>query len=363
MLVCAAIGILLTLTTVSLQSDPLVSSFESATGLAFPQAVTDLACLAHTFPSRFKQQHDAAHLCDSQVLNNYNEIREVHGLVYDPIDQSFISNTYPLLGIKGLHLKLFEQQVDTARYVFVVIRHQEHDSILTDEMNEMMSLFGAAATVDRQQGNREAFSASTVTSMIRYVRQQLGLDYFPQALAMMSKIQLHYRDRGEIKFISSGFSSGGLYAILLALYFHWPAITFASTGVEDIANDYYSELLTSRYNQSVPPQSIFNFAHRLDPIPQLDCQLGTLCLFHADDGEEQHGWTDDELESLHLSTIFGASGPSMVQWLRQRDGWTCSSADRHSSKYGSCQRERLRWKERMESQSRVDDGQEIKFEL
>ena len=211
-----------------------------------------------------------------------------------------------------------------------------------------MSLFGPAATVDRQQGNKEAFGASAVSSLLRYVRRQFGLDHVPQALAMFDRIRLHYQGRENIKFIFSGFSSGGLYSTLLALHFHWPAITFASTGVEDIARLYYSNLFTTTSS----PTPIYNFAHELDPIPQLDCQIGTLCLFKPKDEEQlQKKLSDTELESLHLNTIFGPSAPQVIQWLSQPDRWTCTGSDHYNGKYGSCQRERLRWKDRIKSNS------------
>jgi len=224
----------------------------------------------------------------------------------------------------------------------------------------MMSLFGPAATVDRQKGNKEVFGASAVSSMIRFVRKQLGLDYLPQAIAMFNQIQLHYKEKDNIKYIFSGFSSGGLYAIVLALYFNWPAITFSATGVEDIVNIYYSDLFTEKNKQTaIPP--IFNFAHELDLVPQLDCQLGTLCLFESDRLDQQQKLTDKELEALHLSTIFGQSGPQIIEWLRQPERWTCTIADNYNLKYGSCKRERLRWKDRMKLNS--IDEQTIKQDL
>jgi hypothetical protein len=231
-----------------------------------------------------------------------------------------------------------------------MIRHQEHDSYLTDEMNEMMSLFGAAATVDRQQGNKEVFGTSIISSMIRFFRKQLGLDYLPQAISMFNQIQLHYQHKTNIKYIFSGFSSGGLYSIVLALYFNWPAITFSATGVEDIVNIYYSDLFMNKSKQTIIPP-IFNFAHELDPVPQLDCQLGTLCLFESEDLEKEQIITDKDLELLHLSTIFGESEPHVIRWLRQPERWTCTTADNYNLKYGSCQRERLRWKDRMKLNS------------
>lgn len=85
--------------------------FQSDTGLTFPQSVIDLACLANTFPSQFKQRENDNTFCLSQLSNNYTEIKEIPGLTYDENDQSFISNTYPSLGIKGLHLKVFERKV------------------------------------------------------------------------------------------------------------------------------------------------------------------------------------------------------------------------------------------------------------
>lgn len=219
-------------------------------------------------------------------------------------------------------------------------------------MNEMMSLFGPAATVDREQGNKETFGASTVSSMIRFLRQQLGLDYLPQAISMFNKIQLHYQDKENTKYIFSGFSSGGLYAIILALYFNCPAITFSATGVEDIVKIYYSHLFTDKSN--IPP--IFNFAHELDQVPQLDCQLGTLCIFEA-----QQKFTEKELVSIHLNTIFGENEPAIIQWLQALNRWKCTTADNYNLKYGSCRRERLRWKDRMKLNS--FDEQTIKKDL
>jgi hypothetical protein len=224
-------------------------------------------------------------------------------------------------------------------------------------MNEMMSLFGPAATVDRQQGNKETLGASTVSSMIRFLRKQFGLDYLPQAISMFNKIQLYYQEKDNIKYIFSGFSAGGLYAIILALYFNSPAITFSATGVEDIVNIYYSNLFTDK--SVIPP--IFNFAHELDQTPQLDCQLGTLCLFESEDLKNQEKLTEKELEILHLNTIFGQYEPHVIQWLRQPERWKCTAADNYNLKYGSCKRERLRWKDRMKLNS--IDEQTIKKDL
>jgi hypothetical protein len=89
----------------------LLPNYESETGLKFPQSIIDLACLANTFPSQFKQKQDENNICLSQVLKQYTEIKQINDLFYDEIDQSFISNTYPSLGIKGFHLKVFEKKV------------------------------------------------------------------------------------------------------------------------------------------------------------------------------------------------------------------------------------------------------------
>jgi hypothetical protein len=102
----------LTSNYVSSREQKLLPTYESKTGLKFPQSVIDLACLANTFPSHFKQKQDENNICFSQVLKNYIEIKHINGLLYDEIDQSFISNTYPSLGIKGLHLKVFEKKVN-----------------------------------------------------------------------------------------------------------------------------------------------------------------------------------------------------------------------------------------------------------
>ncbi|CAF3607668.1 unnamed protein product [Rotaria sp. Silwood1] len=354
------ITVFLISTCVSLEKDNILPIYyESKIGLKFPESIIDLACLANTFPSQFKQNQNENNICFSDILKNFTEIKQIDSLIYDNIDQSFISNIYPSLGIKGLHLKNIDQ--DEYQYIFIVIRHQEYDSILTDEMNEMMSLFGSAATVDRQQGNKELFGTSAVSSMIRFVRKQLGLDYLPQAISMFNKIQLHYKNKNNIKYIFSGFSSGGLYAIVLALYFKWPAITFSSTGVEDIINIYYSNLFTDTYKQStIPP--IFNFAHQLDNTPQLDCQLGTICLFKSENLEEQQQkLTKQEIELLHLNTIFGQSGPDIIQWLHQPEKWMCTTSNNYNSLYGSCKRERLRWKDRMKLNS--NNEQTLKQDL
>lgn len=235
---------------------------------------------------------------------------------------------------------------DKSRYVFIVIRHQEHESVLTDEMNEMMSLFGPAATVDRQQGNKELFGTSIVSSMIRFIRQQFGLDYLPQAISMFKKIQLHYKTKDDVKYVFSGFSAGGLYATVLALYFNWSAITFSSTGVEDIINIYYSKLVTDTSKlSSVPP--IFNFAHELDHTPQLDCQIGTVCLYQSKNLVQNQNLAESESQTLHISTIFGEPKPHIIEWLHQPEKWVCSTSNNYNFIYGSCKRERLRWKERM----------------
>jgi hypothetical protein len=93
------------------QEQNLLPNYEFETGLKFPQSIIDLACLANTFPSQFKQKQDENNICFSQVFKNYTEIKQINNLFYDEIDQSFISNTYPSLGIKGFHLKVFEKKV------------------------------------------------------------------------------------------------------------------------------------------------------------------------------------------------------------------------------------------------------------
>ena len=318
----------------------LAENYEVDTDLKFPRSIIDLACLANKFPSQLKQKQNENNICFEQVWKDYVEIKQIPNLVYDDIDQSFISNTYPRLGIKGIHLKVFERQEDNRTYVFVVIRHQEHESYLTDEMNEMMSLFGPAATVDRQQGNKEVFGAAAVSSMMRFVRQQFGLDYLRQGISMFKIIQQHYQSNPNTKFIFSGFSSGGLYAIILALYFNYPAITFSATGVEDIINIYYSHLFTEKTN-NIPP--IYNFAHEFDQIPQLDCQLGTLCLYQSNEQDRSQS------DIIHINTIFGDDQPHIIQWLEQINRWTCTEANNYNYKYGSCKRERMRWKDRIQS--------------
>lgn len=235
---------------------------------------------------------------------------------------------------------------DNNQYVFVVIRHQEHESVLTDEMNEMMSLFGPAATVDHQQGNKERFGAAAVSSMIRFVRRQLSLDYVPQAISMFNQIQLHYKDKQNVKYVFSGFSSGGLYAIVLALYFQNPAITFSSTGVEDIINIYYSDQF-SDLNQQLKPPPIYNFAHQIDNVPKLDCQTGTMCLFKPEIIENKQKLTENVVHSIHIGTIYGENGPDIIQWLRRLEKWSCTTSDSYNALYGSCLRERSRWEERM----------------
>ena len=112
----AAIASFLISTCASLEDNHFGSKFQSDTGLTFPQSVIDLACLANTFPSQFKQQQDEDSVCLRQLSNNYQEVKEIPGLIYDESDQSFISNTYPSLGIKGLHLKVFERKVLKSRH-------------------------------------------------------------------------------------------------------------------------------------------------------------------------------------------------------------------------------------------------------
>jgi hypothetical protein len=107
----AAVATLFISTCASLEDNRFQSKFQSETGLTFPQSVIDLACLANTFPSQFKQRDNDNTICSLQLSNNYTEIKDIPGLTYDEGDQSFISNTYPSLGIKGLHLKVFERKV------------------------------------------------------------------------------------------------------------------------------------------------------------------------------------------------------------------------------------------------------------
>ena len=107
----AAVTAFLTSNCVSSSEQNFLPSYESKTGLKFPQSVIDLACLASTFPSQFQQNQDENNICSSQVLKTFTEIKQINGLFYDEIDRSFISNTYPSLGIKGFHLKVFEGKV------------------------------------------------------------------------------------------------------------------------------------------------------------------------------------------------------------------------------------------------------------
>ena len=102
------------------------------------------------------------------------------------------------------------------------------------------------------------------------------------------------------------------------------------------------------------PPPIFSFAHQLDPVPRLDCQLGTLCLFYSEHLNQQEELTNEELELLHLSTIFGRGQPSIIEWIRQPDKWTCITADSFNSRHGSCRRERLRWKQRVDFNNQHD---------
>ena len=69
--------------------------------------------------------------------------------------------------------------------------------------------------------------------------------------------------------------------------------------MEDVVNIYYSHLFTDKNKQSTI-RSIFNFAHKFDQIPQLDRQLGTVCLFQSEIRDEQQQLTDKELNLLHL---------------------------------------------------------------
>ena len=100
-------------------SDP-AEDFQSEIGLPFPEAAADLACLASTFPSasEFAKKQDRTNRCFTAIVpDRYEEIREIPSMVYDPTDQSFISNVYPLLGIKGLHLKVIERKVSRRYWI------------------------------------------------------------------------------------------------------------------------------------------------------------------------------------------------------------------------------------------------------
>ena len=107
----AAVTALVTASCASTPGPELLSTCEAAVGLPFPQSVVDLACLANSFPSKYKQQSDEVGSCAPRIANGYVEVKHIDGLVYDQTDQSFISNTYPSLGIKGFHLKVFERKV------------------------------------------------------------------------------------------------------------------------------------------------------------------------------------------------------------------------------------------------------------
>lgn len=87
--------------------------FQSKIGLDFPQTLFDLTCLASTFPSRYAKEQSKENHCFTHVFYRYEEIREIPSMFYDQIDQCFISNVYPVLGIKGLHLKVIERKVNS----------------------------------------------------------------------------------------------------------------------------------------------------------------------------------------------------------------------------------------------------------
>lgn len=107
----AAVTALVTASCASTPRPELLSTYESTVGLPFPQSVVDLACLANSFPSKHKKQSDETGSCASRIANDYVEVKDIDGLVYDQADQSFISNSYPSLGVKGFHLKVFERKV------------------------------------------------------------------------------------------------------------------------------------------------------------------------------------------------------------------------------------------------------------
>ncbi len=64
--------------------------------------------------------------------------------------------------------------------------------------------------------------------------------------------------------------------------FAFPAITFASTGAEDLLLESYPpgrhvDYQVTRANESVDSSKIFNFFHIWDETPTFDCQLGYVC--------------------------------------------------------------------------------------
>lgn len=63
-----AVTSFLTSKCVALREQKFLPTYESETGLKFPQSVIDLACLANTFPSQFKRNQDENNICSSQVL-------------------------------------------------------------------------------------------------------------------------------------------------------------------------------------------------------------------------------------------------------------------------------------------------------
>jgi len=235
--------------------------------------------------------------------------------------------------------------------VVVSIRHQEEDSVLTDEMQEAMSLFGRHATADKKHGNQGQFGAAYVARVMRFARQRLGVDYMSQLLRMVVGIQHFVRNefQGDVPLLFTGFSLGGFFAQALALYHQKPAIVFSACGIEDLFVESYPNLLPHFTTHSEAHRHrLFNFFALHDQTPMLDCQIGYVCAFSNQSiTTAPHLMNQTLAEAIHLASIFGTSGEPNPTLLNNNT-YTCVPGETYSRLYGTCAREQKRWKERIE---------------
>jgi hypothetical protein len=247
--------------------------------------------------------------------------------------------------------RIADQRPLSNRLVVVAYRHQEYSDTLSDEMNEMMSLFGRHATVDESNGNSETWGAAWLARMIRHVRRSLGIDWLPRVLRQASLVRDHYHriqqnDGSTSEIIYTGFSVGGYWAQLAALntatslnsWFVPPTVVFAANGIEDMVTEFYPNdfpVITHYLSSNISPltpsienineldeaaerppafiPSIINLSHMVDAIPRMDCQIGLMCTWSYTDIElkskRKPGHSSGELgayvNSIHESHIYG----------------------------------------------------------
>jgi hypothetical protein len=211
--------------------------------------------------------------------------------------------------------------------VLVAWRHQESDDMLTDEMNELMSLFGRHHMVYEYEGNRERDGTAYVAEKIRSWRHTFGVEWLPRVFAQALLVRDYYRrldqqDGRRTTLVFTGFSSGGYWAQLAALHLatydesqsQWhviPTIVYAANGIEDMVTEFHpssfpiinsspstvastviertrdghlsSDIDGTAERAPTPVRAIINLVHAHDSTPGMDCQLGIVCMWSYTD--------------------------------------------------------------------------------